>query len=142
MSSEKTKAQKIVDQMIATDTYSKWLGIDVLKVADGMAKVKMTTRKEMLNGHGVVHGGISFSLADSAFAFACNTHGQKAVSIETSINHIKPIFEGDELVATAQKESTSRSVGYYMVRVTCKDELVALFKGVAFRKQEEWNIVD
>lgn len=135
-----TKAQKIVDQMMATDTYSKWLGIEVLEVADGFAKVKMTTRKEMLNGHGVVHGGVSFSLADSAFAFACNTHGQKAVSIETSINHIKPIFEGDELVATAQKESTSRSVGYYMVKVTRGDELVGLFKGVAFRKQEEWEV--
>lgn len=135
-----TKAQKIVNQMIANDTYSQWLGIEVLEVADGFAIVKMTTRKEMLNGHGVVHGGISFSLADSAFAFSCNTHGQKAVSIETSINHIKPIFEGDELVASAQKESTSRSVGHYLVRVTRGEELVALFKGVAFRKQEEWNL--
>lgn len=126
--------------MIATDTFSKWLGIEVLEVADGLAKIKMTVRDEMLNGHGVVHGGISFSLADSAFAFACNTHGQKSVSIETSINHIKPIFAGDELVATATKESTSRSIGNYLVRVTRKDELVALFKGVAFRKQEEWEI--
>jgi len=135
-----TRARKIVDQMIATDTFSKWLGIEVLEVADGLAKIKMTVRDEMLNGHGVVHGGISFSLADSAFAFACNTHGQKSVSIETSINHIKPIFAGDELVATATKESTSRSIGNYLVRVTRKDELVALFKGVAFRKQEEWEI--
>lgn len=137
-----TKAEKIVAQMIATDTYSEWLGVEVLEVADGFAKIKMTTRKEMLNGHGVVHGGISFSLADSAFAFACNTHGQKAVSIETSINHIRPLFEGDELVAIAQKESTSRSVGYYIVKVTRSEELVALFKGVAFRKQEEWEIED
>lgn len=135
-----TKAEKIVKQMIATDTYSEWLGVEVLEVADGFAKIKMTTRKEMLNGHGVVHGGISFSLADSAFAFACNTHGQKAVSIETSINHIRPLFEGDELVAIAQKESTSRSVGYYIVKVTRSEELVALFKGVAFRKQEEWEV--
>ncbi|MEP1094493.1 MAG: hydroxyphenylacetyl-CoA thioesterase PaaI [Cyclobacteriaceae bacterium] len=135
-----TKAEKIVDQMIAADTFSKWLGIEVLEVADGLAKIKMTAREEMLNGHGVVHGGISFSLADSAFAFACNTHGQKSVSIETSINHIQPIFAGDELVATATKESISRSVGNYLVRVTRKDELVALFKGVAFRKQEEWNV--
>ena len=135
-----TKAEKIVEQMIATDTFSKWLEIEVLEVADGFARIKMIVRDEMLNGHGVAHGGISFSLADSAFAFSCNTHGQKSVSIETSINHIKPIFEGDELVATAQKESTSRSVGYYLVKVIRKDELVALFKGVAFRKQEEWNV--
>lgn len=135
-----TKAEKIVEQMISTDTFSKWLGIELLEVADGLAKVKMVVRDEMLNGHGVTHGGISFSLADSAFAFACNTHGQKSVSIETSINHIKPVFAGDELVATAKKESTSRSIGNYLVRVTRKDELVALFKGVAFRKQEEWNV--
>lgn len=135
-----TKAEKIVEQMISTDTFSEWLGIDVLEVADGLAKVKMVVRDEMLNGHGVTHGGISFSLADSAFAFACNTHGQKSVSIETSINHIKPVFAGDELVATAEKESTSRSIGNYLVRVTREGELVALFKGVAFRKQEEWNV--
>ncbi len=126
--------------MIATDTFSKWLGVEVLEITDGFAKIKMKARSEMLNGHGVVHGGICFSLADSAFAFACNSHGQKSVSIETSISHIKAIFEGDELVATAQKESTSKSVGYYMVKVTREAELVGLFKGVAFRKQEEWDV--
>lgn len=135
-----SKAQKIVDQMMANDAFSRWLGIELLETGDGFAKVKMKVREEMQNGHGVIHGGISFSLADSAFAFACNTHGQKSVSIETSINHIKPIFAGDELVATAQKESTTRSVGYYLVRVTRDNELVGLFKGVAYRKQEEWNV--
>ena len=126
--------------MMAKDTFSQWLGIEVLEVKDGFAKIKMTVRNEMLNGHLVAHGGISFSLADSAFAFASNSHGQKAVSIETSINHIKPIFEGDELVATAQKESTSKSLGQYIVRVTRGEELVGLFKGVVFRKQEQWDV--
>ncbi len=126
--------------MMSTDAFSQWLGIEVLEVADGLAKIKMKVREEMVNGHGVVHGGISFSLADSAFAFACNSHGQKAVSIETSINHVKPIFVGDELIATCEKESMSRSVGYYLSRVTRNDELVGLFKGVAFRKQEEWKV--
>lgn len=135
-----SKADKIVSEMMAKDTFSQWLGIEVLEVKDGYAKIKMTVRKEMLNGHLVAHGGISFSLADSAFAFASNSHGQKAVSIETSINHIKPIFEGDELLATAEKESTSKSLGQYIVRVTRGEELVGLFKGVVFRKQENWNI--
>lgn len=126
--------------MMSADAFSQWLGIEVLEVEDGMAKIKMKVREEMVNGHGVVHGGISFSLADSAFAFACNSHGQKAVSIETSINHIKPIFVGDELIATCEKESTSRSVGYYLTRVIRNGELVGLFKGVAFRKQEEWEV--
>ena len=135
-----TKPEKIVAQMMANDTFSQWLGAEVLEVKDGFAKVKMKVRSEMLNGHGVAHGGISFSLADSAFAFASNSHGQKAVSIETSINHIKPIFEGDELVATAEKESTSKSLGQYIVRVHRHNELVALFKGVVFRKQDEWEV--
>ena len=135
-----SKANKIVAEMMAKDTFSQWLGIEVLEVKEGFAKIKMTVRNEMLNGHLVAHGGISFSLADSAFAFASNSHGQKAVSIETSINHIKPIFEGDELIATAQKESTSKSLGQYIVRVTRGEELVGLFKGVVFRKQEEWDL--
>jgi acyl-CoA thioesterase len=135
-----SKSEKIVEQMMAKDSFSRWLGIEVLETSDGFSKIKMTVTGDMLNGHGVAHGGISFSLADSAFAFASNSHGQKAVSIETSINHIKPIFEGDELVATAQKESTSRSLGQYLVRVTRGEELVGLFKGVVFRKNEEWEI--
>ena len=134
------KAEKIVKEMMAKDTFSHWLGIEIVEVNDGFAKLKMVVRKEMLNGHGVVHGGISFSLADSAFAFASNSHGQKAVSIETSINHIKPIFEGDELLATASKESTSRSLGQYIVRVHRGEELVGLFKGIVFRKEEEWQV--
>ncbi len=135
-----SKANKIVAEMMAKDTFSQWLGIEVLEVKEGFAKIKMKVRNEMLNGHLVAHGGISFSLADSAFAFASNSHGQKAVSIETSINHIKPIFEGDELIATAEKESTSKSLGQYLVRVTRGEELVGLFKGVVFRKQEQWDV--
>lgn len=135
-----TKSEKIVAEMMAKDTFSQWLGIEVLEVKEGFAKIMMTVRNEMLNGHLVAHGGISFSLADSAFAFASNSHGQKAVSIETSINHIKPIFEGDELIATAEKESISKSLGQYIVRVTRGEELVGLFKGVVFRKQENWDV--
>ncbi|WP_420316499.1 hydroxyphenylacetyl-CoA thioesterase PaaI [Ekhidna sp.] len=135
-----TKPEKIVLEMMANDSFSQWLGVDVLEVREGYAQIKMTVRAEMLNGHRVAHGGISFSLADSAFAFASNSHGQKAVSIETSINHIKPILEGDVLIATAEKESISKSLGQYIVRVTRGEELVGLFKGVVFRKQEEWEV--
>ncbi|MEQ9467776.1 MAG: hotdog fold thioesterase [Ekhidna sp.] len=135
-----TKPEKIVAEMMANDSFSQWLGVEVLDVREGYAKIKMTVREEMLNGHRVTHGGISFSLADSAFAFASNSHGQKAVSIETSINHIKPVFDGDELIATAEKESISKSLGQYIVRVTRNNELVGLFKGVVFRKSEEWEV--
>lgn len=135
-----TKPEKIVAEMMRIDAFSRWLGIEILAVQDGYAQIKMTVREEMLNGHGVAHGGITFSLADSAFAFASNTHGQKAVSIETSINHIKPVYTGDHLVATAEKENISKSLGQYIVRITRNKELVALFKGVVFRKQEAWNL--
>lgn len=135
-----TKAEKIVKKMMAKDGFSAWMGMEVVKVSEGHAVVRMKVRHEMLNGHGVAHGGITFTLADSAFAFASNSHGQKAVSIETSINHIKAVFEGDELVATANKESISRSLGQYIVRVLRGEELVALFKGVVFRKEEEWEV--
>ncbi len=135
-----SKADKITAKMMANDAFSQWLGIEVLESGEGFSKLKLVVREDMINGHGVMHGGISFSLADSSFAFAGNSHGQKAVSIETSINHIKPVFAGDTLISTCQKESMSRSVGYYLARVTRDDELVGLFKGVAFRKQEEWDI--
>ena len=135
-----SKAQQIARQMMEGDAFSQWLGIEVVEVREGYAQMKMTVRDEMLNGHGVMHGGVSFSLADSAFAFASNSHGQKAVSIETSINHTKAVFSGDELVATAEKESLSRSVGFYLVRVTRGEELVGLFKGVVYRRTEVWDI--
>ena len=132
--------EKIVAAMMAEDTFSQWLGIEILEVKEGYCKIKMKVREEMLNGHRVMHGGISFSLADSAFAFASNSHGQKAVSIETSINHVKPVFEGDELIAIAEKENISKSLGQYLVRVSRGEELVGLFKGLVFRKQEQWSI--
>ena len=135
-----TRAEKIVNEMYAKDGFSSWLGIEVVEVLEGKAVCQMEVRKEMLNGHGVMHGGVSYSLADSAFAFASNSHGQKALSIETSINHIKPVFEGDVLVAKAEKESISKSLGQYLVRVWRDEDLVGLFKGVVFRKQEEWEV--
>ncbi len=137
-----SKAEQIGRQMMEGDAFSKWLGIEMIEVREGYARMKMTVRDEMLNGHGVMHGGISFSLADSAFAFASNSHGQKAVSIETSINHTKAVFSGDDLIATAEKESLSRSVGFYLVRVMRGEELVGLFKGVVYRRAEEWNTGD
>lgn len=135
-----TSPEKIVAEMMKNDSFSQWLGVEVLEIREGFAQIKLTVTEEMLNGHGIAHGGISYSLADSAFAFASNSHGQKAVSIETSINHIKPVFAGDELIATAEKESISKSLGQYIVRVMRNKELVGLFKGVVFRKNEEWNV--
>ena len=99
----------------------------------------MTVRREMLNSMGKAHGGISYSLADTAFGFAANTHGKYAVSIETSINHIEALEEGDHLVAEATLDLQKTKIGFNIVEVKRGDELVALFKGVVYRTSKNWE---
>src|SRR5690554_65554 len=93
----KLKSEDIPYRMLSLDPFSKWLGIEILEVEKGRVKLGMTIRKDMLNSMEKAHGGITFSLADTAFGFAANTHGKFAVSIETSINHISALNEGDYL---------------------------------------------
>lgn len=125
--------------MYANDAFSKWLGIEVLKVAEGGCELRMKVRAEMLNGFAIAHGGITYSLADSALAFASNSHGKKAVSVETSISHTQSVMEGDTLTAIAEEEHRSDKIGVYQVRVTNQDgKVVALFKGVVYRTQKDW----
>lgn len=132
-------AQKIVAQMLAKDAFSQWLGIEVLEVAPGSCRIKMRIRAEMVNGFGIAHGGISFSFADSAFAFASNSRGQHAVSVDTAINHLVPIKIGDELIAIANEQHLGRRLAHYQVEVSRGDgETVALFKGMVYRKDQPW----
>jgi acyl-CoA thioesterase len=132
--------QEIFKKMYDQDEFSQWLGIELLEMGLGSCQLKMQIRDEMCNGFGVAHGGISFSFADSAFAFASNSRGKKAVSVETSISHTRPIFPGDLLLATAKEMNVSKSLGIYEVQVTNQDgKTVALFKGTVFRKEEEWS---
>ena len=131
-------ANKIPVHMLQQDAFSQWLGIEIVSVKEGYCKVKMTVRAEMVNSMGKAHGGIAYSLADSAFGFAANTHGRKAVSIETSINHIEALDEGDEITATASVESVKNKVGFYIIKIKREDTLVALFKGVVYRTSKEW----
>src|SRR5215207_3250799 len=104
---ETSKAQKIVDRMMNKDRFSQWLGTERLGESAGYCKLRMVVRPEMCNGFEITHGGITFSFADSALAFACNTHGRQAVSIETSISHIQPLKAGDVIIATAEEKSCS-----------------------------------
>jgi len=99
----------------------------------------LTIRKEMLNSMGKAHGGISYALADTAFGFAANTHGKYAVSIETSINHIEALNEGDYLIAEAVIEKVNRKLGFNIIEVKRENELVALFKGVVYRTSKDWE---
>ena len=126
-------------QMLAQDAYSQWLGIEILECELGRCKVGMSVRKEMLNSMKKAHGGISYSLADTAFGFAANTHGKYAVSIETSINHIEALNEGDYLVAESVIEKVNTKLGFNVIEVKRGEELVALFKGVVYRTQKEWE---
>ena len=127
-------AVKVVDKMMDHDAFSQWLGIEVLEIKEGYSKIKMTVRKEMVNGFGIVHGGIPFSLADSAFAFACNNRNNLSVALDVTITFTKPVNIGDSLTAEAKEVHNGRSTGVYLITVTNqKEEQVALFKGTCFR---------
>ena len=127
-------AENVVTHMMENDLFSLWLGIEVLEVKEGYSKIKMTVRNEMINGLGVVHGGITFSLADSAFAFACNNRNNLSVALDTSINFIKPVHPGDVLIAEARELHNGKSTGLYHISVSNqKEHIVAMFKGTCFR---------
>ena len=126
--------QEVVDHMMHHDAFSQWLGIKVLEIREGYSKIQMTLRAEMLNGFGVVHGGIAFALSDSAFAFACNNRNNLSMALDTSINFTKSTLPGDVLTAEAKELHNGRSTGLYLVTVTNqRNEQVALFKGTCFR---------
>ncbi len=131
-------AEQIVEGMLARDEFTRWLGIDVLEIRPAYCVCRMTVRDEMVNGFGVAHGGITFSLADSAFAFACNTQGRIAISIENGITYPAPVHPGDLLTATATEETASSRLGFYRVAVTNQQgETVALFRGTAYKTNQE-----
>lgn len=128
------KAKQVVDKMMKDDLFSQWLGIEVLEIREGYSKIKMTVRKEMINGFGIVHGGIAFSLGDSAFAFACNNRNNLSVALDTAINFTKPVHVGDELTAEAKEIHNGKSTGLYHISITNqRDHVVAFFKGTCFR---------
>jgi acyl-CoA thioesterase len=129
-----TTPQQVVQHMMQNDLFSQWLGINVIEISEGYSKITMTVRTEMINGFGIVHGGICFSLADSAFAFACNNRNNLSVALDTSINFTKPVHVGDALIAEAKELHNGRSTGLYHITITNQqNQIVALFKGTCFR---------
>jgi acyl-CoA thioesterase len=128
------RARLVVDKMMQDDLFSQWLGIEVLEIKEGYSKIKMTVRKEMVNGFGIVHGGIAFSLGDSAFAFACNNRNNLSVALDTAINFTKPVHVGDVLIAEAKEIHNGKSTGLYHISISNqKNHVVAFFKGTCFR---------
>ena len=127
-------SKEVVDHMMQQDLFSQWLGIQVIEIKEGYSKISMTVRAEMINGFGIVHGGVAFSLGDSSFAFACNNRNNLSVALDTSINFLKPVHVGDVLTAEAKELHNGRSTGLYHIQIfNQKDHLVAQFKGTCYR---------
>lgn len=130
-------AERVVRRMMANDPFSQWLGVEILEIAPAAVTIRMTVRPEMCNGFGVCHGGVTFAFADSAFAFACNTHGTQTVSIDNSISYPAAVRPGDVLTATATEETRSNRVLYYRILIHKADgTLVGIFRGTAFRTEK------
>jgi acyl-CoA thioesterase len=136
---EQALAEHVVAAMMAKDAFSRWLGITVLEVRPRGASVRMAIRDEMVNGFGVSHGGIAYSLADSALAFASNTHGRVTVSIENAITYPAPVRVGDVLTAVAEEESASKRLAYYRVTIRRQDDtVVGLFRGTVYKTKTDF----
>lgn len=135
MEQDKDKlAAQVVEKMLRDDLFSQWLGISVIEIKEGYSKLQMTLRNEMINGFGIIHGGIAFSLADSAFAFACNNRNNLSMALDTSITFTKATKPGDVLTAEAKELHNGKSTGLYIITITNQhNKQVALFKGTCFR---------
>ena len=133
------KAEKIVSKMIKKDAFSQWLGIHIIRVSEGFCKLEMRIRKEMTNGFNIAHGGISYSLADSALAFAANSDGIQSLSIETSISHTKKVLIGDTLIAETKEICKTDKSAVYSISITNQENKeVAKFKGKVYRTKNKW----
>lgn len=129
-----TTHEAVVNHMMENDFFSQWMGVEVMEVKEGYSKIRMAIRNEMVNGFGIVHGGLPFSLADSAFAFACNNRNNLSVALDVTITFMKAVNVGDVLTAEAKEMHNGRSTGVYLIQVTNqRNEQVALFKGTCFR---------
>lgn len=137
------KAQKIVTTMLEKDYFSQWLGIKVLQLSEHRCRLSLVVKQEMLNGFGIAHGGITYSLADSALAFASNSGGRKSLSVETSITHILPVHVHDILIAEAECETQTEKLGHYRIKIfkqQTPETIVALFKGIVYKTSKQWEL--
>jgi len=131
--------EDIPKKMYGNDAFSQWLGMEILTASNGSAVVELKVRDDMTNGFGIAHGGIAYALADSALAFASNSLGSKAVSIETSISHTKPVKAGDTLKASTKLKDKSNRLARFEVEVRNEQDVVALFRGTVFITEKLWQ---
>jgi acyl-CoA thioesterase len=138
MSEKDSFARKVAEAMMNKDYFSQWMGIKILEVSENYSRLQVTLRKEMLNGFSIAHGGITFALADSAFAFACNSDGKITVALDVSISFPKPGKEGDTLIAEAKQIARTNKTALYLIEVKNQnDELIALFKGTCYKTEKK-----
>ena len=131
--------KEIVDLMMEIDVFSQWMNVSVLSIDKGNCKLQSTSHKDMLNGLEIAHGGITYSLSDSALAFSSNAYGHQCVSIETSISHIRPVFVNDVLTIECEEIHRGKTIGIYSVNIKNQEnKLVSKFKGTVNISQKEW----
>lgn len=133
--------REIVDQMLENDHFSKWMNLELLEIRENYCRVSMKVKRDMLNGFSILHGGVAYSMADSAFAFASNSCGRVTVSIESSMNYFKSAKEGDILVAEAKPMHTGGKISHFEVTIKKETELYYKFTGVVYHTHKEYPIV-
>ena len=134
-----TRAIEIVSKMLANDEFSKWLNINLIEVKPGYCKLSVVVNKLMLNGFKIAHGGICFSISDSALAFAANANGFICYTIETSLSYHKKILLEDLLTVEAKELNQTENKAFYEVTVyNIQREIVSVMKGVVHVSRKEW----
>ena len=132
--------ESIVKLMMKDDLFSQWLGIETIEIKLGKCVLQLTVTKDMQNGFGIAHGGITYAMADSCLAFAANSYGSLALSVDTSIKHLKKVSVGDHLTAKSKQTNSTENHQEYQILVTNQqNELVAEFKGKVHLSKKKWS---
>lgn len=134
MNEQDQLANTIALKIIADDLFGQWLGVELVAIKEGYSKILLRIKPEMINAIGIAHGGIVFSLADTALALACNGRNKASVTLESAINFIKPVYENDTITAETTEIHNGQSTGLYQITITNQaGSKVAVFKGTCFR---------
>ncbi len=137
---KKNSAHKITRHMLEQDSFSKWLGVNIVEAEPGRSVLRIRIRDEMVNGFGVTHGGVTFALADSALAFAAGSHGRVSLALDNKITFVKPVNTGDSITAIAEEEHRGRQIAVYNVTVKNQNNtVVALMRGTVYRTNREFS---
>ena len=141
VSDEQARAEAVVSQMLTRDAFSRWLGVELVTIRPRACTLRMKVRSDMVNGFGVSHGGIVYSLADSALAFASNTSGHVTVSVDNTISYPVAVQVGDDLIAVAEEETAGARLGFYRVTVARQDgTVVGLLHATVYRTPQKHDI--